>query len=608
MTLDQYANLFNLSQDAGVLFFAMVVFNRYPSRFFRIWTLGYGLGVVLAGLELWASFIGHPLSLTLAQGLCIAASAWLFVQAGCLMYERELPTSSLFASLAVIFAWELSTFGRAPYHVVALVPVLALMGSHWWLGGAFLRRLGRPDSHVTAWFGFPLILSGCWFLAYPLLVDSPFHWTGPWVAGLLNLCIGVGILIYLLEGTGNRLRDKNQTLTTAEIALQQTQNELLLRNHELATEKKLIERIVESVPAGIVYLDPSLRIQWINPVITHYLQTSADQLVGRPIHEALPLLENPAPRFAEALRQQEPMQVTGLVHNRLDNGQRLYLEATYMPVYDDAQRLEGLMLVVTDVTARHENERLQADKIAQLKEVDRLKGDFINAASHELRTPLTSIRGYAEFLEDAVAGPINLQQLAYVQQIQAGTERLQRIVDDMLDFARLEAGTFQLVPRGSDLAEVVRTEVASLAPQATNAQVSLEVRLPEAPLAAHFDPQRIGQVLLNLIGNALKFTPQGGRITVTAKRLGEHVQVAVTDTGIGIAEENLPHLFSKFYQVNPSLTREHGGAGLGLSITKALVEAHRGELGVESTPGLGSTFWFTLPALAPGAGDPVLET
>jgi signal transduction histidine kinase len=246
-----------------------------------------------------------------------------------------------------------------------------------------------------------------------------------------------------------------------------------------------------------------------------------------------------------------------------------------------------------DALAAHE--RLQAERIAHLEEMDRLKRDFLNAASHELRTPLTSIMGYAEFLEDGIGGALTEQQHGYVSQIKDGAERLRRIVDDMLDFARLEAGTFQLTPQLTDMRALIQSEAASLLPQATEKGLSLELELPHAPVLLQADPRRVGQVLLNLLTNAIKFTPEGGRIRAGLSLKGDAVRVSVSDTGIGVAPDVQPRLFEKFFQVDPSTTREYGGAGLGLAISKALIEAHGGTIGLESEPGRGSTFWFTLP-------------
>jgi signal transduction histidine kinase len=267
-----------------------------------------------------------------------------------------------------------------------------------------------------------------------------------------------------------------------------------------------------------------------------------------------------------------------------------------MPVFDDEKRTVGLLVLNHEVSDRVEQAQRLHEQIEKLHEVDRLKASFINTVTHELRTPLTSIMGYSEFLEDGIGGGLTSDQGEFVAQIQEGTRRLQRLVDDLLDFARLEAGTFQLVSQEGDMGALIRQEMASLLPQVRDGRLTLSLDLPQEPVRVRMDAPRIGQVLLNVGGNAVKFTRPGGEVTVGLTREGDSVRVTIRDTGIGIPADQLPHLFQKFYQVDPSATREFGGAGLGLSISKALVEAHGGEMGVESVEGQGSTFWFTLPA------------
>lgn len=235
---------------------------------------------------------------------------------------------------------------------------------------------------------------------------------------------------------------------------------------------------------------------------------------------------------------------------------------------------------------------------AQLRELDRLKSNFVNLVSHELRTPLTSILGYAEFLEDRVGGALTPLQVEFVGQIMVGSKRLQLLLDDLLDFARLDAGTFRLNPEVVPIGPKVREVLNSLQPQAQKRKILLEMALPDAELRIPVDLDRLGQILLNLVGNAIKFSPPGGRVVVAAGLEPEGVRFEVRDDGEGIDEVHLPRLFERFYQVDASDTRRIGGTGLGLPISKALVEAHGGRIGVRSRLGQGSVFWFTLPVSA----------
>jgi PAS domain S-box-containing protein len=261
-----------------------------------------------------------------------------------------------------------------------------------------------------------------------------------------------------------------------------------------------------------------------------------------------------------------------------------------------------LLLKVVAKRLEAELERKQAEEVAvqrtveleQAKELDRLKNGFVNAVSHELRTPLTSILGYAEFMEDGIGGELSETQSEFVRQIQDSAGRLSRLVDDLLDFARIDAGTFQLKRETLDLAPKIREIVASFHPQAAAAQQTLSLELPEEPLTIHVDANRIGQVLANLLSNALKFTPPEGRITVRAMPTDDGARVEVEDSGEGIRPEDRPRLFQRFSQLESGMRK--GGTGLGLSISKALVEAHGGQIGVSSAEPHGARFWFTLPA------------
>lgn len=238
-------------------------------------------------------------------------------------------------------------------------------------------------------------------------------------------------------------------------------------------------------------------------------------------------------------------------------------------------------------------------EVQAARELDRLRNLFINSISHELRTPLTSIIGFVELLEEGIAGSLSPGQLDYTRQILENTVRLQRLVDDLLDQARLDAGTFRLQCVQVDLLAVVRQAVDSLRLHAAASGLTLELSLPPDLPPMTLDPQRIGQVLLNLLSNAIKFTPAGGSIRMRVIPLGEQVRFEVQDTGEGLAAEELPKLFKVFSQAESSVRK--GGTGLGLAISKSLVEAHGGEIGVSSTPGVGSTFYFTLP-LSPEEG------
>ena len=250
-----------------------------------------------------------------------------------------------------------------------------------------------------------------------------------------------------------------------------------------------------------------------------------------------------------------------------------------------------------DVQAMLDNlaliDRLRARE-AELEAADQMKNQFLGILSHELRTPLNAIMGFGSILADRVVGPLNEDQARYTARILGGAEVLLALIDDLLEMSRIQAGKFSLSVHPFELVEVAIDVIETLRPLADHKGQALV--LEHGPLPRiDGDPTRVRQVITNLVANAIKFTPPGGRIVARARVEGDALRCEVVDTGVGIAEDQRDRLFRPFSQLDMTTTRPAGGTGLGLAISKALVEAHGGAIGVESQPGRGSTFWFELP-------------
>ncbi len=229
-----------------------------------------------------------------------------------------------------------------------------------------------------------------------------------------------------------------------------------------------------------------------------------------------------------------------------------------------------------------------ADGLARLEE---LRRNMVTDVAHELRTPLSNIRGYLEALQDGVVEP----ESRIIDSLYEETMLLNHLVDDLQELALAEAGQIRLECRPVALADVVHRAVEAVRPRAEAKGMALQVDLPEDLPLVNVDPRRVGQVLRNLLDNALTHTPPGGEIAVAAHAGGQGVEVRVRDTGSGIAAEDLPYVFERFYRADKSRSRATGGTGLGLAIARSLVEAHRGRIWVESTEGQGCTFTLALP-------------
>lgn len=247
-------------------------------------------------------------------------------------------------------------------------------------------------------------------------------------------------------------------------------------------------------------------------------------------------------------------------------------------------------------------ERARRLKLAydELKELNRLKSEFVQNVSHELRTPLTFIRGYVDLLLEGALGELNEQQREALKIVSNKTEALTRLVSDIISLQRAEMASLDLAP--VSLADVIDIALRGAEAAAQEANLRLIFKAPPDLDPVYGDRARLGQVLDNLIGNALKFTPPGGRIEVSVEDAGDFERVLVRDTGIGIPSDKLEKIFEPFYQIDGSTTRRFGGAGLGLAIVKQIVEAHGGQVGAISELGKGSTFYFTVPKYRPAAG------
>ncbi len=233
--------------------------------------------------------------------------------------------------------------------------------------------------------------------------------------------------------------------------------------------------------------------------------------------------------------------------------------------------------------------------VSHEREVERLRNEFFSMVSHELRTPLTSIKGYVDLLQSGATGEVSPEQREFLDIIKTNTDRLVKLINDLLDLSRIDAGRLDLHLQAVDITLLARQVVNTLRPLINDKQqhVTLDLAPNTPPVWA--DNDRVVQILTNLISNAHKYTPNGGTIAITIRPVNDHVRVDVQDNGIGISPEDQPHLFSRFFRAKNRVTQQSPGTGLGLAITRSLVEMQGGEIFVTSIPNQGSTFSFTLP-------------
>jgi signal transduction histidine kinase/ActR/RegA family two-component response regulator len=267
----------------------------------------------------------------------------------------------------------------------------------------------------------------------------------------------------------------------------------------------------------------------------------------------------------------------------------LALHGRYGVLIDNAEMVRGY-------AEKDREARALAQVNEELRRLDELKSEFLAMVSHELRTPLTAIVGYSRLLLRQAHGTLTPKQLEHQEAIFRGAQRLNDLINDLLDVSRLEAGRIELMPRSLELRHVVEQVGTVVTAAAQARRIQVRTLLPNDLPAVQADPSRLQQILVNLVGNAVKFSAPGGEVRILAGRQRDQVWVAVEDDGVGIAREELTRIWDPFYQVEAPMRRRHGGSGLGLAIVRRLVELHGGVVRAESEgEGRGSRFTFTLP-------------
>ena len=347
-----------------------------------------------------------------------------------------------------------------------------------------------------------------------------------------------------------------------------------------------LESVMLSLVDGLILIDRSSRIQYVNPRAEELLDLRADALLGGSVAaidqhlagrlagpEGLGILE----AAARGVNEQPSLEIT------LSGSTPRSLQARFFSIGAIDGNSLGMGLLLRDITRE--------------KELDEMKSQLLATVSHELRTPLASIKGFATTLlrEDVVWDEVTRREFLSI--IDNESDRLSELIGNLLEMSRAEAGMLSVEPESMELGPLVHETATEF--QARSGEHSFSANVPDSLPRVMADRRRTRQVLRNLVENAVKYSPAGGPVAISAAVRGAFLQVSVADQGLGIAPEHLEHIFDPFYQVDSASTRRVGGSGLGLSICKAIVEAHGGRLWAQSKPGSGSTFHFTLPLSAP---------
>jgi len=359
--------------------------------------------------------------------------------------------------------------------------------------------------------------------------------------------------------------------------------------------------IVDSSDDAIVSKDLNGIIQSWNGAAQRIFGYTAEEMIGKPVKILLPKdRQEEEDHILARLRKGERVEHFQTIRVTKE-GREIYVSLTISPIRGEDGRVIGASKIARDITAQREFE-LERDRMLErerelrleAERANRIKNEFLATLSHELRTPLMAISGWAQILQSGKANEESVRRAAEV--ITRNTHLQTQLIDELLDMNRILMGKLRLDLQTVDLCAIIEAAMESVEPAAEGKQIRLRKMLDPRAGAVRGDPTRLHQIVWNLLSNAVKFTPTAGRVDVTLERVNSHVEISVTDTGMGIAPDFLPNVFDRFSQSDSSITRRHGGLGLGLAIVKHLVELHGGSVQAKSAgEGQGATFRLMLP-------------
>jgi len=368
----------------------------------------------------------------------------------------------------------------------------------------------------------------------------------------------------------------------------------------LAFETERDRILLESLGEGLITIDENTNVVLINNKAMELLELDKNQVaVGVSVNSIFAIYDNdgtliPIKQTPAAVVLESATSVHDVFGFHKKDGDKLQVDISANPVVVN-DKVAGAVMTLRDVTKE--------------KEVDRMKTEFISLASHQLRTPLSAIRWFVEMLLAGDAGKLQPEQQDFAQNISDSTDRMIALVNALLNISRIESGRIMIVPKPTDLGELVKGIINDLKAKTEEKQQTLVISVHADLPKINLDPQLVGQVYLNLLTNAIKYTPKGGEISVFISKKDDQVISQITDNGYGIPKEQQDRVFQKFFRAANAVKVETDGTGLGLYLIKAVVESSGGKIWFESEENKGTTFWFSIPlsGMKPKKGEVTLD-
>jgi PAS domain S-box-containing protein len=364
---------------------------------------------------------------------------------------------------------------------------------------------------------------------------------------------------------------------------------------ELQRQRRYYESLLEMSPTAIVTVDLDGTITSWNPAAERYFGYTRDEVFGKTLD---PLIAPDPELLAEAndvsARTAAGEAVQVVTNRKRKDGTLIEIDLVSAPIYVGGEQV-GYYGIYTDVSELQERTRELGEKSAELEVASQHKSEFLANMSHELRTPLNAVVGFSQVLKEKLFGPLNEKQEEYLNDILSSADHLLALINDILDLSKVEAGQVELERGLFSLREALERGVVMVRERAMKNGVQLDLALDGSVDLVHGDERRIRQVVFNLLSNAVKFSPNGARVAISTTSSNGEVSIAISDTGPGIAAGDQARIFEEFQQARDTAGERPEGTGLGLALSRSLVELHGGRIWVDSEPGTGSTFTFTLP-------------